>query len=102
MSLFFTLFPSVSACVNALKLNFLSAPFMIALIWTPGGDRKSPYKIESACPPVRQSGRVLGIKSLVSFLNFGMVLEIYVKLCVPEPDFLKGPEILFLQIIRKS
>ena len=102
MSLFFTLFPSVSACVNALKLNFLSAPFMIALIWTPGGDQKSSYKIESACPPVRQSGRVLGIKSLVSFLNFGMVLEIYVKLCVPVPDLSKGPEILFLQIIRKS
>ena len=63
--------------------------------WTPGGSRKGPMK---------QGLSVLSVLPLFSpgvflefchqfFLNFGMVLEIHVTLCMTEPDF---PEKKFL------
>ena len=71
----------------------LPLPFMFFsfFFWTTGGSRKGSMKqglsiLPSFCPSFRLSGRFLELYHWF-FLNFGMVLEIHMKLCVTEPDF---------------
>ena len=72
------------------ELSFLFFPLLIR---PPRRQPEGSYKIVSVCPfdclPVRPSvcpGVFLEL-SYQFFLNFGMVLETYMKLCVTEPDF---------------
>ena len=70
-----------------------SAPNYIQAHWTPSCSHKGPIKyglsiLPSFFPSFHLSRCFLGIVSLFFFLNFGMVLESHVKLCMTEPDFL--------------
>ena len=69
-----------------------SQPFRLQNFWTPGGSQKGPMKfvlsiLPSFCPSIRQSVQAFSWNSIIIFLiNFRMVPEIQMKMCVTETD----------------
>ena len=69
-----------------------SQPFRLRNFQTPGGSQKGPMKLvlsilSSFCPSIRQSVQAFSWNSIIIFLvNFGMVPEIQMKMCVTETD----------------